>query len=223
MSYRFQTAFCILGILCGSICLAQNSRYDWKVVGIAGGEADSPVSPQRIPSLVPAVNLSSGNLGWYTITSAGVLCDKAGPYALSGCVSQSPISALGFVDAGAYYIIGGFWSSEFNARFSQNRDEVVVSSLKPGAFRLYRNYPNPFRQRTRIAYDLPVRSRVYLRIYDSDGRQVMELADGWQDAGRYSMNWDGRDKAGRTCPSGVYFCSLKTEDHDAVRKMLLAE
>jgi hypothetical protein len=152
-----------------------------------------------------------------------VLCDKAGPYTLSGCVSQSPISALGFVDVGPYYIIGGFWSSEFNARFSQNRDEVVVSSLKPGVFKLYRNYPNPFRLGTRIAYELPVRSRVYLRIYDSDGRQVRELADGWQDAGRYSMNWDGRDKAGRTCPSGVYFCSLKTEDHDAVKKMLLAE
>jgi len=38
MTYRFQTAFCILGILCGSICLAQNYRCDWSVNGIAGGE-----------------------------------------------------------------------------------------------------------------------------------------------------------------------------------------
>jgi hypothetical protein len=38
MSYRFQTAFCTLGILCGSICLAQNYRCDWSVNGIAGGE-----------------------------------------------------------------------------------------------------------------------------------------------------------------------------------------
>jgi hypothetical protein len=38
MSYRFQTAFCILGILCGSICLAQNYRCDWSVNGIGGGE-----------------------------------------------------------------------------------------------------------------------------------------------------------------------------------------
>ena len=37
MRFRFQTAFCILGILCGSICLAQNYRCDWSVVGIAGG------------------------------------------------------------------------------------------------------------------------------------------------------------------------------------------
>jgi hypothetical protein len=37
MSYRFQTAFCILGILCGSIGLAQNYRCDWSVNGIGGG------------------------------------------------------------------------------------------------------------------------------------------------------------------------------------------
>jgi|WetSurMetagenome_2_1015567.scaffolds.fasta_scaffold44319_2 hypothetical protein len=179
----------------------------------------SPVSPRK----GLALTLSAGSLDWYTGTSAGVLCDKAGPYALSGCVSQAAMPALGFVDSSSYYIIGGFWSSEFNARFSRNRDEVVVSSLKPGAFRLYRNHPNPFRYRTLIAYDLPLRSRVYLRIYDSDGRQVRELANGWQDAGRYRLNWDGRDKTGRTCPSGVYFCSLKTKDSDAVQKMLIAE
>jgi hypothetical protein len=173
--------------------------------------------------LTPADNLSAGVLGWYTFTSAGVLCDKAGPYALSGSVSQSPISTLGFVGAGPYYIIGGFWSSEFDARLSPRRDEVVVSSLKPGAFRLYRNSPNPFRGTTRISYDLPARSKVYLSIYDAGGRQVRRLADGLQEAGRYSVIWDGRDKTGRVCPTGVYLCSMKAEGHDAVKKMLLAE
>jgi hypothetical protein len=37
MSYRFKTAFCIFGILCGSIGLAQNYRCDWSVNGIGGG------------------------------------------------------------------------------------------------------------------------------------------------------------------------------------------
>jgi hypothetical protein len=185
--------------------------------------AASPVSPQKGPSLDPADNPSAGNLDWYTVTSAGVICDKAGPYVLSGGVAQSPISVPGFVYAGHYFIIGGFWSSEFNARFGQNRDDVVVSSLRPGAFKLYRNYPNPFRVGTRIAYDLPVKSKVHLTIYDVDGRQVRKLAEGWQDAGRYSLNWDGRDKKGRACPTGVYFCCLKTEDRAAVEKLLLAE
>ena len=41
MRFRFQIAFCILGILCGSICLAQNYRCDWSVVGMGGGEMSS--------------------------------------------------------------------------------------------------------------------------------------------------------------------------------------
>ncbi len=185
--------------------------------------AASPAPPQTGPSLASAGNLSAGSLGWYTVTSAGVLCDKAGPYALSGSVSQSPTSTRGFVDAGQYYIISGFWSSEFDAGLSRRRDEVVVSSLRPGAFKLHRNYPNPFSGTTRIVYDLPVRSEVYLSIHDAGGRLVRTLADGRQDAGRYSLTWDGRDTKGRACPAGVYFCSLKAEDHDAVKKMLLAE
>ena len=185
--------------------------------------AVSPVPPQKGQFLASADNLSAGSLGWCTFTSAGVLCDKAGPFALSGSVSQSPISTPGFVGAGQYYIIGGFWSSEFDAGLSRRRYEVVVSSAKPEAFRLYRNHPNPFSMTTRIAYDLPARSKVHLSIHDAGGRQVRPLADGWQDAGRYSLTWDGRDKKGRACPTGVYFCSLKTEDHDAVKKMLLIE
>ena len=183
----------------------------------------SPVTAQKGPPLAPATNLSAGSLGWYTMTSAGVLCDKAGPYVLSGCISQSPISQTVVIDAGAFYIIGGFWSSECEVRFNPNRAAVLVASQIPGAFKLYRNSPNPFQRATRIAYDLPARSKVSLSIYDVNGRQVKKLADGWQDAGRYSLKWDGRDKKGRACPSGVYFCSLRTEDNDAVKKMLIAE
>ncbi len=194
------------------------SVYLW-----AGLCAASPSSPQPVPSPANAVSLQTDRLGWYTVTSGGTLGDRSGPYALSGNVSQSPISADGFVAAGEYCIIGGFWSSEFNARFGQEREEVTATSLKPGVFRLYRNSPNPFRQGTRIAYDLPARISVRLAIYDAGGRQVKELASGWHKAGRYSLNWDGRDKAGRSCPAGIYFCSLRTEDRTAVRKMLIAE
>jgi hypothetical protein len=38
MHYRFRSAFCILGLLFGSICLAQNYRCDWSVNGIGGGD-----------------------------------------------------------------------------------------------------------------------------------------------------------------------------------------
>ena len=180
------------------------------------------VAPSQPGLSAPTAADPDGRL-WFTVTSAGVLWDKVGPYVLSGSISESPISTRGFVDAGQYYIISGFWSSEFDAGLSRRRDEVVVSSLRPGAFKLHRNHPNPFSGTTRIVYDLPVTGKVYLSIHDAGGRLVRKLADGRQDAGRYSLTWDGRDTKGRACPAGVYFCSLKTEEHDAVKKMLLAE
>jgi len=173
--------------------------------------------------LASAGSQSTYNLDWYTTTSVGVLCDTAGPYVLSGCVSQSPICSDLVVDAGVFRVISGFWSSEFDARFDPDREQVLVASLGPIVFKLHRNSPNPFRSATRIAYDLPARTRVRLSIYDVDGRQVRQLADGVQAAGRYSLQWNRRDKMGWTCPSGVYFCSLETEGNSAVEKMLIAE
>ena len=177
----------------------------------------SPVSPQQGPSLA---SMENPMVNWYTVTPSGVLCDKAGPYLLSGCVSPSPIG----MDVGAsFQITSGFWSAECEARSNPGREEVFVSSQKPGTFKLYPNSPNPFRQSTRIAYDLSVRSRVFVGIYDVDGRQVRKLADGWQDAGRYSLKWDGQDARGKECPAGVYFCSASTEDRGEVRKVLITE
>ncbi|HTW90668.1 MAG TPA: T9SS type A sorting domain-containing protein [bacterium] len=185
----------------------------------------SSVAPQECPPSPARIGSQSAySLCWYTITPFGVLCDTAGPYVLSGCVSQSPISSDVLVDADSFCIIGGFWSSEFDARFAQeDRGKVLVSSLGPIVFKLHRNTPNPFRAATRIAYDLPSRTAVSLNIYDIDGRQVRQLADGVQNTGRYKLRWDRRDKLGRTCPAGVYFCSLKTEDNAAVEKMVIAE
>jgi hypothetical protein len=183
----------------------------------------NPVSLQKGPSLASAGAPSADSLGWYTMTPCGVLCDTAGSYCLSGCISQSPISSTVVLDTGAFCIIGGFWSSEFSASFNRNRDSVGASSLMPVTFKLYRNSPNPFRAATRIAYDLPAGTNVSLKIYDVNGRQVRELTNGAQHAGRYSLRWDRRDKVGRTCPAGVYFCSLRTEDDAAVEKIVIAE
>lgn len=53
----------------------------------------------------------------------------------------------------------------------------------PTAFKLYQNYPNPFNNGTLIQYDLPVRSRVDITIYDILGRKVRTLFNGVQNAG----------------------------------------
>jgi len=79
-----------------------------------------------------------------------------------------------------------------------------AANLLPTEFALHQNYPNPFNPSTQIKFDLPEASNVSLVVYDVLGRKVVELADGFFEAGYQSATWNAKDAA-----SGVYFAQFK--------------
>jgi hypothetical protein len=80
--------------------------------------------------------------------------------------------------------------------------------------------PNPFRTGTVFAYDLAQRARVTLRVYDVSGRLVRSLVSGAeQDAGRYTIDWDGRDDAGGAAAAGLYFARLDAGGRIDMRRL----
>jgi len=93
--------------------------------------------------------------------------------------------------------------------------------LAPLAFRLDRNFPNPFNPSTSIGYAIPKQAHVRLRIFDLLGRAVATLVDREQPAGTYRVQWDGSDAVGRPVPSGVYFSRLESDGSSQSEKMLL--
>lgn len=91
-------------------------------------------------------------------------------------------------------------------------------------FELKANYPNPFNPSTTIAYDLPGNAGeqvVSLVIYNQLGQAVRALVNEPQMMGSHTITWDGRDDAGKSVASGVYFYQLRYGEHRATRKMLL--
>lgn len=81
--------------------------------------------------------------------------------------------------------------------------------------------PNPFRAHTMIAYDLPRAGRVELSIFDVSGRLVRSLVSGTvQQAGHYSVEWDGRDGSGSALPAGLYFGRLAAGGDQAMRRLV---
>ena len=63
--------------------------------------------------------------------------------------------------------------------------------------------------------------RATLKVYDLLGREVRLLVDEHQPAAYHSVVWDGRDRAGRPLPSGIYIARLVAGDFIAGIKMVL--
>lgn len=62
---------------------------------------------------------------------------------------------------------------------------------------------------TNIFVALKVPAKMQIRIFDSRGRLVRELAESNYAAEVYTWQWDGRDRAGRKVPDGLYFVQIK--------------
>jgi hypothetical protein len=83
-------------------------------------------------------------------------------------------------------------------------------------------FPNPFNPTTHVTFDLAKTGPVEVAIYDVRGQLVQKLASGTMNSGRHDLVWQGRDDAGRSVASGVYFCRLAADGAVQSRKMILA-
>jgi hypothetical protein len=85
--------------------------------------------------------------------------------------------------------------------------------------------PNPSDGRTSLLYSTPAQADVQLIIYDVRGRLVRTLIFGPQGAGSHFIDWDGRDKKGRSVSAGTYFGLLRVNidgrPDTQVRKMVV--
>ena len=70
------------------------------------------------------------------------------------------------------------------------------------------NAPNPFNAATRINYQLSLPGEVRLEIYNITGQLVMKKTIGLLTAGQHSVTWNGKDRRGNLCNSGIYFARL---------------
>ena len=108
----------------------------------------------------------------------------------------------------------------------------VVGDITPVSFQLAQNAPNPFNPITHIHYTLPGERKTEngdgtaihhttLIIYNVLGQEVRTLVDEVQDAGYYTVTWDGRSATGRQVPSGIYFYNLRAGTYTVTKQMVL--
>ena len=143
--------------------------------------------------------------------------------ALDGVPSETAPLEFRFVDAtvapGNEYVYVVEYSAGDGKRILFTSESVAVPAAR---LALHQNVPNPFNPSTTISFTLPEAAAVDLGVYDVSGHLVVRLVDGERlGAGTHRVEWDGRDGAGRSVASGMYFSRLAVGKDRLVRKMVL--
>jgi len=164
------------------------------------------IGDQRSSSDIRLSNLDEEN-GIYRFMAGAITEDKL----------RVSISILGKkTDLAISFRVAGYDSRII----SQMTKEIQIINI-PTEFALHQNYPNPFNPITTIEYDLPEDGNLKLAIYDILGREVIELANGFQEAGYRSVQWNGRNAFGQIVSAGMYFYAIEAGKYSAIRKMVL--
>jgi hypothetical protein len=137
-----------------------------------------------------------------------------GPQGSSGYLLQGSIgqAVIGLAAGSGTIGHGGFWFSPL----------LFSSGVEPPAgepatrFWMSPPRPNPFRRVTALAFAVPHRCRIVIKIYDVSGRERRVLLDEERDAGTHWVRVDDRGLA-----SGVYFCRMTAERFARTERLVL--
>jgi len=103
------------------------------------------------------------------------------------------------------------------AKLQQTPTFVNTTQIElPSSFALFQNYPNPFNPSTVISYQLPVTSRVSIKISDLLGRELATLVNEEQSAGWKKVEWNASRYS-----SGIYFLTMCADNFSQTKKLVL--
>tara|TARA_Y100000590_G_C15737077_1_gene1018945 strand:- start:4299 stop:4910 length:612 start_codon:yes stop_codon:yes gene_type:complete len=138
-------------------------------------------------------------------------------YGLNGSYLESGEYTL--FESNENYKILEFLAANSNNTIVENNYKNNI--VEPNVFDLKQNYPNPFNPSTKIEIELGVADNVSLIVYDINGRQVKQLANGFYGKGIHEFTWNSRDDYGNIVSSGMYIYRLVSSSQVATQKMLL--
>ncbi|MCX7785397.1 MAG: T9SS type A sorting domain-containing protein, partial [candidate division WOR-3 bacterium] len=78
------------------------------------------------------------------------------------------------------------------ATMSENKTTITPASISVA--------PNPFANRTTVRYAVPISGKVSIKLYDINGRAVLTLKDGYENAGIYTA-----ELSTKSLSKGIYF------------------
>lgn len=136
----------------------------------------------------------------------------------NGSALSTAHSALDYINNGILVPAGWIPGSYGLVYYGDPIAEPTGGCALPTSDILLENYPNPFNPMTTIHFTLPASGFFRLRVFDSAGRDVATLFDGWAAAGDREIVFDASG-----LPSGVYFCRLASNSGNMTAKLMLVK
>jgi hypothetical protein len=142
--------------------------------------------------------------------AAQAFAEQAGSAHWDGALARNSRQPIGlhFVAGGVSYLADDILSSRLvRIPADDVADDRIDEDLQPAA------RPGV------LAFTLPQAGRINVSVFDVQGRRIRTLFDGESAAGPVSFEWDRRDAAGRSAPSGMYFARITGAGATIVRRV----
>jgi hypothetical protein len=103
-----------------------------------------------------------------------------------------------------------FWRASWNNGGSPGSDDLYIlqTGTKAVMATIFQNYPNPFREFTKLPYELKEDAHVKMMVIDITGRLVTVLEDEFKQAGYHESEWNGNNSVNAAADNGLYFYRL---------------
>lgn len=95
------------------------------------------------------------------------------------------------------------------------------NDLEPTEFYLSQNYPNPFKEKTKIKFCVAQTTRVKLTVFDSEGKEIIKLVDEEKNPGTYEVEFYVAQDSNPAKAIKTYYCRLEAGDYRSKMKMEL--
>lgn len=207
---------------------------DYLGIDWVGGDSVSVVAEAMIEGLPDLIaNGAQEEISFFRLSrpvpGAEILyADKGDPDRGVGVAWTVPTDGAGGTESGRHRFVylGGRpyrWNADrLRAAVSALHDRYLAPPAAGGA-RLFLRAPAPnpsSEARTKIAFLLPQAGQAELALFDVQGRRIRVLRNAASPAGWNAEIWDGRDDAGESVASGVYFARLEVAGASASTRVV---
>jgi hypothetical protein len=117
--------------------------------------------------------------------------------------------------SGSYVIADPALYTTLKCFVQYNNTTDVGDNGIPAKHELLGNFPNPFNPETSIRYSLSKREYVQIKIFDIQGKDIVELVDEEQSPGTYEVNFNAQELG-----SGIYFYKITAGEFSQTRSMM---